>query len=91
VGIGGAGPSLCRLSALRDDSGMPELAGHHNRGERRSLDRVGFELEFDEDFTTEALDPRRWIAHHLPHWTTPERSAARYDLRPGLLRLVPAG
>jgi hypothetical protein len=23
----------------------------------------------------------------LPHWTTPERSAARYELEPGVLRL----
>jgi hypothetical protein len=27
------------------------------------------------------------VAHYLPHWTTPERSAARYELRPGFLRL----
>jgi hypothetical protein len=45
------------------------------------------QLEFDEDFTGPELDPARWIAHYLPHWTTPERSAARYDLGPGLLRL----
>jgi hypothetical protein len=25
-------------------------------------------------------DPRLWVTHYLPHWTTPERSAARYDL-----------
>ena len=23
---------------------------------------------------------RRWVEHYLPQWTTPERSAARYDL-----------
>jgi hypothetical protein len=51
------------------------------------LDRTRYELEFDEDFSGEALDPRRWVAHYLPQWTTPERSAARYELRPGLLRL----
>ena len=51
------------------------------------LDRSVFELEFGEDFTGEALDPRRWVPHYLPHWTTPERSAARYELCPGLLRL----
>jgi len=45
------------------------------------------QLEFDEDFTGPELDPARWIAHYLPHWTTPERSAARYDLEPGVLRL----
>jgi Glycosyl hydrolases family 16 len=48
---------------------------------------VAREPEFDEDFTGAALDPRRWVAHYLPHWTTPERSAARYELQPGRLRL----
>src|SRR3712207_4763020 len=56
-------------------------------GYRETLDRAGFELEFDEDFAGPELDPGRWIAHYLPHWTTPERSAARYDLHPGMLRL----
>ena len=64
--------------------GMPERPGDQ---ERRRLDRSRFELEFHEDFSGETLDPQRWIAHYLPHWTTPERSAARYDLCPGLLRL----
>lgn len=41
----------------------------------------------DETFAGPALDPGRWVAHYLPHWTTPERSAARYDLVPGGLRL----
>jgi hypothetical protein len=51
------------------------------------LDRTGFELEFDEDFAEPALRADRWVAHYLPHWTTAERSAARYELRPGVLRL----
>jgi hypothetical protein len=51
------------------------------------VDRHAYELEFEETFQGDMLDARRWIAHYLPHWTTPERSAARYDLRPGVLRL----
>ena len=51
------------------------------------MDRDGYELVFDEDFSGPVLDPDRWIAHYLPHWTTPERSAARYELEPGVLRL----
>jgi hypothetical protein len=51
------------------------------------LDRSRYALEFDEDFSAEELDPSRWVAHYLPQWTTPERSAARYELEPGLLRL----
>ena len=53
----------------------------------RRLDRSGYELEFAEDFTGPELDPGRWVPHYLPQWTTPDRSAARYDLLPGLLRL----
>jgi Glycosyl hydrolases family 16 len=49
--------------------------------------RAGHELVFAEDFTSGALDERRWVAHYLPHWTTPDRSAARFDLQPGWLRL----
>jgi hypothetical protein len=38
------------------------------------------------------LDPDRWVDHYLPHWTTPERSAARYALDgSGLRLLVEAG
>jgi glycosyl hydrolase family 16 len=51
------------------------------------LDRTGFEPVFEEAFTDASLDADRWVAHYLPHWTTPERSAARYELRPGVLRL----
>jgi hypothetical protein len=51
------------------------------------LDRAEYMLEFDEDFSGGALDPGRWVDHYLPHWTTPDRSAARFDLEPGLLRL----
>src|SRR5919206_1443080 len=51
------------------------------------MSRPGFALEFDEDFAAPALDDGRWVAHYLPQWTTPERSAARYELEPRLLRL----
>jgi hypothetical protein len=49
--------------------------------------KAGYELVFAEDFTGGVLDDRRWVAHYLPQWTTPDRSAARFDLRPGWLRL----
>jgi hypothetical protein len=51
------------------------------------LDRSGYELVFAEDFDGPALDEDRWVPHYLPQWTTPDRSAARYDLRAGELRL----
>ncbi len=48
--------------------------------------------DFEDDFgragLNGALDPDRWIDHYLPHWTTPERSHARYRLENGALTLV---
>ena len=49
--------------------------------------KAGYELVFAEDFTGGTLDERRWVAHYLPQWTTPDRSAARFDVQPGWLRL----
>ncbi|MDN4479350.1 hypothetical protein [Demequina muriae] len=42
--------------------------------------------DFDDDFAS-GLSPTRWVPHYLPHWTTPERSAARYGVVPGGLEL----
>jgi hypothetical protein len=52
-----------------------------------TLDRAGYRVVFEEDFTAAALAADRWVAHYLPHWSTPERSAARYELDAGVLRL----
>ncbi len=46
----------------------------------RRLDRSGYRLELEERFEGPALSEERWLDHYLPQWTTPERSAARYDL-----------
>src|SRR6185437_915200 len=37
-------------------------------------------LDFEDAFDAGSLDSGRWVAHYLPHWTTPDRSAARFDL-----------
>jgi hypothetical protein len=52
------------------------------------LDRRKFSLVFADDFTGDHLDSSRWIPHYLPHWTTEDRSAARYDLGDDGLRLL---
>jgi hypothetical protein len=49
---------------------------------------VRFELEFEDDFDGDSLDLRRWLPYYLPHWSSRERSAARYELRDGCLRLL---
>ena len=51
------------------------------------LDRSAYELEFEERFDTTELDATRWVAHYLPQWTTPEQSAAHFDLTQHGLRL----
>src|SRR5215218_2027527 len=52
------------------------------------LDRTQCDLVFAEDFVGPGLDGSRWLAHYLPHWTTPERSAARFAVSPDGLELL---
>ncbi len=52
------------------------------------MDRAGYELEFEDTFDGDALDARRWVAHYLPQWSSRERSAARYEVGDGCLRLL---
>jgi glycosyl hydrolase family 16 len=47
-----------------------------------------FELEFEDTFDGDALDRERWLPYYLPHWSSRERSAARYELGGGVLRLL---
>jgi hypothetical protein len=48
----------------------------------------GSEVEFEDAFEGDSLDLGRWIPHYLPHWSSRERSAARYDVADGCLRLL---
>lgn len=42
--------------------------------------------DLDEDFSSGPIS-RWWVPHYLPHWTVPERSAARYRLARGGIEL----
>jgi hypothetical protein len=53
-----------------------------------SLDRSGYEVAFEDDFDRPTLDETHWLPHYLPHWSTPDRTAARYEIRDGVLRLL---
>jgi len=48
---------------------------------------VGQDLEFEDDFDGGELDRRRWVPYYLPQWSSRKRSAARYEVGDGLLRL----
>jgi hypothetical protein len=49
---------------------------------------MSYELEFEDTFEGNGLDLNRWLPHYLPHWSSRERSAARYEIGGGLLRLL---
>lgn len=46
------------------------------------------QLEFEDTFEGQTLDRDRWLPYYLPHWSSRERSQARYELGGGTLRLV---
>jgi hypothetical protein len=52
-----------------------------------TLDRTGYEVEVDERFDRDHLDERLWLHHSLPHWSSREAAAARFDVGGGELRL----
>lgn len=53
----------------------------------KRLDRRGYEIEVDERFEGNALDRRIWLPYYLPHWSSREAAAARFDIGDGGLRL----
>lgn len=52
------------------------------------VSRDGYELEVEDDFDSAELNDRLWIPHYLPHWSSRDASAARYEIRDGRLRLL---
>lgn len=44
------------------------------------LDRSRYRLAVEERFAGPELDASRWLPEYLPHWSTPDRSRARYRL-----------
>jgi hypothetical protein len=55
---------------------------------RPRLDRTGYELLVEDKFRGPDLDERIWLPHYLPHWSSRERSAARYRFGEGLELLI---
>ena len=52
-----------------------------------TLDRFSFDVVWEDDFDQPALDETHWLPQYLPHWSTPDRTATRYEIRDGMLRL----
>ena len=45
--------------------------------------KLGFTLEFSDEFEDTNLNLTKWFPYMLPHWSTLEDSAARYKLENG--------
>jgi hypothetical protein len=76
------------LSAVVGDGRLEELTAELNRlssGVRLPAppDRPA---DLDEYFA-DGPSARWWVPHYLPHWTTPDRSEARFSATPGALEL----
>ena len=55
-----------------------------------ALTGTSYALDVEDRFTSDALDERLWLPHHLPHWSSRAGSAARYRTGDGLrLRIEP--
>lgn len=53
-----------------------------------TLDRSRYDVTWQDDFDGPNLDETHWLPHYLPHWSTPDRTATRYEIRDGVLRLL---
>ncbi|MBM7841719.1 glycoside hydrolase family 16 protein [Herpetosiphon giganteus] len=44
------------------------------------VEKAGYRLEFQDEFSTNTLDQAKWLPFYLPQWSSRERSAPRYQL-----------
>ncbi|XSG74398.1 glycoside hydrolase family 16 protein [Herpetosiphon llansteffanensis] len=44
------------------------------------VEKAGYRLEFQDEFTSPNLDQTKWLPFYLPQWSSRERSAPRYQL-----------
>ena len=77
----------CSILAARigDDNSVP---ASRRLMTARELKRSQYELQFEDGFESGELDAGRWLPYYLPHWSSRERSAARYAIEDGCLQLL---
>jgi hypothetical protein len=79
-----------RRGADADDEAEAQADRREVQGRDRSALRrlTGpYQLQFEDTFEGAALDESRWLPYYLPHWSSRELAAARYDVSGGRLRL----
>lgn len=50
-------------------------------------EKLGYTLEFNDEFDGLELDARHWSPHYLPQWSSREQSVANYSFENGHLVL----
>ena len=51
------------------------------------IDKLGYRLEWNDEFDGPELDTSKWLPYYLPQWSSRERSAPRYIFQDGMLVL----
>lgn len=51
------------------------------------INKVGYQLEFSDEFDSTELDQSKWFPHYLPQWTHKQQSKAYYSLADNHLHL----
>ena len=49
--------------------------------------KTKYELILNENFENDQLNDQVWIPYYLPHWSSREKTKARYEINAGLLHL----
>lgn len=50
-------------------------------------EKLGYRLEFSDEFDSDRLNLDRWVPYYLPHWSSRERTQPSYHLEDGALTL----
>jgi hypothetical protein len=51
------------------------------------IEKPGYRLEFQDEFTSTTIDESKWFPYYLPQWSSRERSKPRYALTDNKLHL----
>ena len=65
--------------STREEPCVPVPATPESGHDADTLDRAGYEVVFEEDFTGPALAADRWVARYLPQWNLQMIRAKMFD------------
>lgn len=51
------------------------------------IEKLGYILDFQDEFNETSLDTNKWVPYYLPHWTSLELASPDYVIDDGILKL----